>query len=217
MTTTNVTIETAERNHDALVKYGRFILRNLADALPVWGNNDEKQSFLKLGTDDQAKAVHAGLLEWDKKNKGGGGTKAATGAKRDPVANGKSAAKAPAASTREPAASGNEQTGGSGNGNLSQLLELLGEIKQNQEALATKQEELESAIAAVHEDVAGGVKISSVAISLALQMSETVLNAPAAGVLEAAISQLADIEPMLQDIIRSASAADEDENDAGNE
>lgn len=195
MTTTNCTAATAPRNQEELQKLGRFILRNLGEEIPVWKNNDEKQAFLKLTTEEQAAEVLKGLQGMGKPAKPAG---AAGGAKREPVTNG---SKKPAG-----AASGAAQTraadtsqGGAPSENLAALLELLGEVKTNQEALLEKYEELSSAVDLVQQSVAGTNKLTMVAVSLALQVSENVLSAPMASVLEAAIGQLPDIEPMLRD------------------
>jgi hypothetical protein len=210
MTQTVLTYETAKNlSLEDLAKLGRYTLRSLGEEIPAWGNNDEKQAFLKLETGQQAAAVFKAIQERSKQEKGGGKPAAAASAK--PAATRTPSNKSTAAAAKEPAAVASGDVGGA----TAQLLELLTSIKEAQERLEEKVDALSSACEAnIPGMIAGNNKLVAVSVSLALQMSEQVLNAPASGVLQTAIEQLPEIEGQLAELVGDSGNGEGD--DSGN-
>jgi len=213
MTQTLATFTTAPRDLDSLIKLGRFALRNLGQEVPAWDTDDERQAFLKLGTNEQAAAVLKALLERDKREKGGGKaatTTAAAAAAATTTAKTRTPSNKNSSAAAEPAAA---TSGGDVGGNAAAVLALLADIKSSQERLEEKVDELASGNAALQGQLAGNNKLVQVAVSLALQMSEQVLGAPISDVLQGAIDQLGDIESTLAEVVEGAAP----DNNAGNE
>jgi len=210
MTQTVLTFETAPRALDDLAKLGRYTLRSLGEEIPAWSNNDEKQAFLKLDTGAQAAAVFKAIQEREKREKGGGKPAAAapkTVTTRTP------SNKSATAAAKEPAAAAASSDVG---GNTAQLFELLNTIKENQERLEEKVDVLAASQQEVPGLIAGNNKLVALSVSLALQMSEQVLDAAAAKCLETAIEQLPDIEAQLADLVGAGGEGEEADN-SGNE
>src|SRR6478735_10779892 len=204
MTQTLATFTTAPRDLDSLIKLGRFALRNLGQEVPAWDTDDERQAFLKLGTNEQAAAVLKALLERDKREKGGGKaatTTAAAAAAATTTAKTRTPSNKNSSAAAEPAAA---TSGGDVGGNAAAVLALLADIKSSQERLEEKVNELASGNAALQGQLAGNNKLVQVAVSLALQMSEQVLGAPISDVLQGAIDQLGDIESTLAEVVEGA-------------
>lgn len=211
MTQTVLTYETAkDLSLEDLAKLGRYTLRSLGEEIPAWGNNDEKQAFLKLETGQQAAAVFKAIQERSKREKGGG--KPATTATKTPATRTPSNKSSTAAPKEIAATTPSEDVGGA----TAQLLELLTSIKESQERL---EEKVDAVITACGDNlpglIAGNNKLVAVSVSLALQMSEQVLNAPASGVLQTAIEQLPEIEGQLAELVGDGN--DEGNDASGNE
>lgn len=213
MTATAISVESAPRDLEALTKLGRFNLRNLGEACGAYdiNNGNEKQAFLKLDNDAQAQAILTRLIGLDKGKAGGGASKAVV---RTPVTGGKASGKA---------ASAGAPTGGPGEaavGNAGAVLTLLSEIRDSQKALESKYDTLSAEIGALQGHIAGTNKLVSVSVSLALQLSEQVLNAPADDVLKGAIEQLSTVEPQLLQLVGASEeegSGNEDDDAEGNE
>lgn len=209
MTQTAVTYADAPRDLDGIVKLGRFTLRLLGEEIPVYTNGDEKQAFLKMDTNAQAAAVLKAIQERDKREKGGGGSKTTSKPAVTRTPSNKGAAK----ENVEAPATGNVQ-GGDVGGNTAALFALLKEIKDGQTALEEKVDALMNSTDTIQGQIAGNNKLVSVGVSLALQMSEQVLNTAADSVLTMAIEQLPGIEDQLNEIV---GGGDENEGGSGNE
>lgn len=210
MTATAISTESAPRDLEALTKLGRFNLRNLGEACGAYSSNngEEKQAFLKLDNEAQAQAIFARLLEIDKAKKGGATAAPSKSVVRTPVTGGKAAGGGKAQA--EAAATGGA-SGESAGGNASAVIAMLTEIRDNQKALSDKYDSLSGEISALQGHIAGTNKIGCVAVSLALQLSEQVLQAPADDVLKAAIDQLESVEATLTQLVGGSA----DENGSG--
>jgi hypothetical protein len=206
MTQTIATYESAPRNLEELIKTGRFTLRSLGAEIPAWDNEDERHAFLKMTTEQQAAAVLKSMLERDKKEKGGG-SKSAAAATETPKTSTRTPSNKSASKASEAAAA--PSGGGDVGGNVAALLTLLNELKAGQDALEQRVTEVLESNAALQAQLAGNNKLAQVSVSLALQMSEQVLNQPGGAVLEAAIEQLSDIADQLAEIVEPAQDADE--------
>lgn len=213
MTTTQLSIETAPRDLEALAKQGRFNLRMLAEELGVFGTEASKQSFMGMSSEQQAENLLKLLQERDKPaGKGGGGGAAAGAGKRTPTT-----AKADAAKNGK--ATGGAATGAGGGTqaapageNAGKLLEKLDAILKAQEELATRVDELTGAVEQLQSVGAGTNRFVTVAIGLSLKLAEQVLNAGPSQVLKAVMDDMPEVEAALAEL---APAEDADEEEAG--
>jgi hypothetical protein len=211
MTQTTVTYADAPRDLDGILKIGRFQMRLLGEDIPAYSNGDEKQAFLKMDSSGQAAAIFKAIQERDKREKGGSVAKTTTKPAVSRTPSNKGAAK----ENVEAPAAGNVQGGGDVGGNTAALFALLKEIKDGQAALEEKVDALAEGQGIIQGQIAGNNRLVSVGISLALQMSEQTLNAPAEAVLTMAIEQLPSIEGTLNELVGGEGG--EDEGDSGNE
>lgn len=205
---TAATVETCPTTVEEIVALGRYNLRALADQFGLLADSDSKQSFLKLSTEDQAAAIHAAKVDHDKQKGGGGKTTTKAAVTRTPVTS--KAAKAPAAgaTSASTADAGNQSAGGNAAVVLEKLNELITAVSNlSQEVTACREE-----IALTQGTIAGTNRLSMVSVSLALMVSENLLNDAPASVLANAIAQVEDIEPQLREILESQS-----EEASGNE
>ncbi len=195
---TAATVETCPTTVEEIVALGRYNLRALADQFGLLADSDSKQSFLKLSTEDQAAAIHAAKVDHDKQ-KGGGKTTTKAAVTRTPVTS--KAAKTPAAGATSTAAAdaGNQSAGGNAAIVLEKLNELIASVSGLREEVATCREE----VAMAQGTIAGTNRLSMVSVSLALMVSENLLNDAPASVLANAIAQVDDIEPQLREILES--------------
>lgn len=206
MTTTNATASTAPRDLDSLLKLGRYQLRTLAAEFGGLSNNEEKQAFLSLDTNKQAEAVLALIQAADGGGKSGGKPKAGGAVVRTPVTGKGAGTKAAGTAATGGAAASTDGNPGVNAGRVLELLEtILGEITQIKERLDNVEGQNEATQSAI-----GGVnRLTCVAVSLSLQVSETVLSAPIEGVLQSAIEQIPQIQPILDELLDAPAAGDE--------
>ncbi len=198
MTQTTVTFADAPRDLDGILKLGRFQMRLLADEVPAYSNGDEKQAFLKMDSPGQAAAIYKAVQERDKREKGGGGgSSSKTTTAKPAVSRTPSNKGATKENVESPASTG----GGDVGSNTAALFALLKELKDGQTDLEAKIDALTESQDTIQGQIAGNNKLVSVGISLALQMSEQVLNASAEQVLTLAIEQLPNIEETLNNLV----------------
>lgn len=207
MTVTQMNIDTAPRDLEALTKTGRYNLRTVATQLGLMEGEKAKQAFMSLSQEDQAKTVLAALQEKD-----GGGKKAAASngaAVRQPSNKGAKAATTKAATSDAAVAT-------AGDVGAAQVIALLAGIKESLDSLAERLESVESNVEGLESHVAGTNKLVSVALSLNLTLAENILGAPPAAVLQTSIDDVAGIEPALRAFLGEDEEGGEEEEEEGN-
>lgn len=209
MTVTSLTVDTAPRNLEELVKAGRYNLRTVATQLNLMADEKSKQAFMSLGQEEQAKTVLAALLERD----GGGKKAAANGAAVRQPSNKGAKGGAKAATTETTAAV--TTAGGEG---ASQVIALLKGIKESLDSLTERMGNVEESVGGLELHVAGTNKLVSVALSLNLTLAENILGAPPAQVLQTSIEDVSTIEPALRAFIGEVEdeEGEEEEEEEGN-
>lgn len=208
MTTATVSVATASRDPEVLKEVGRFGLRTLAMELGMFDDANYKVAFQGMNAGDQAQAVATKLIEKDGgKPKGAKAAgKATTTPPRTPVTGSK------ASSTKQDAEPSAESAGV----NAAKLLEAFQELNSNYAALLEEVQAHRAETQALQNNVSGTNTLVCLGVSLALQMSEEVLKAPPAQVLAAAIDQMGDIMPQLEELISSQAGGPPDDDDQGN-
>lgn len=206
MTVTQMNIDTAPRELEALTKTGRYNLRTVATQLGLMEGEKAKQAFMSLSQEEQAKAVLAALLEKD-----GGGKKAASNgaAVRQPSNKG-------AKATTTKAATSDAAVASAGDVGAAQVIALLSGIKESLDSLAERLESVEGSVEGLESHVAGTNKLVSVALSLNLTLAENILGAPPAAVLQTSIDDVAGIEPALRAFLGEDEEGGEEEEEEGN-
>lgn len=208
---TAFTKETCPTTEAEIIATGRFNMRLIAEQFGMLADAGDKQSFLAMSTEGQAKAILAKKLEFDKQTKGGSGKAATTKAApvtRTPVTS--KSNKTNAGPKEEESAGNSGGTGGDGKAGLA-VLEKLGEILEAVANNTASVEALRDEVAAVQAQGAGTNLLARVAICVSLQMAGNLANAAPTSVLTAAIADLGDIEPQLSEILGSAEGGAQDE------
>lgn len=213
MTTAATTVATAPRAIDGLIELGRFGLRTLAVELGMFEDATFKMSFQSMSAQEQATAILAKLHEVD-------GTKAPGKAAGKAAKATGTPARTPVTTTAAKGADANgkvkSEAAADTSGNASKVLEMLGEIKDSYDSLLGEIQAMRGELQTTQYNVSGTNLLVTLGISLALQMSENVLSAPAKDVLAAALDQMNDITPQLQELV-TTTLGDAPDADEGNE
>lgn len=216
MTTATVTVANASRDPEVLKDAGRFGLRTLAMELGMFADASYKIAFQGLTAEKQAEAIVAKLHELDgtkaapKAGGKGKGAAAPTGAAAPP--------RTPVTTKDKPAAGKDTGTTGDSAGlNATKILEAFNELNANYAALLEQVQAARQEIQTVQSNVSGTNTLVCLSVSLALQMSEQVLNAPPAAVLAAAIEQMGEIQPQLEELVAAQTEEGGGDENEGND
>lgn len=200
-------IETAPRDPAELKKAGRFMLRQLAEKLGIFTDEESKGKFMAGTNDDQAEACVLKLKALDanggKASAPAASTPAASVPKRTP-SNGK---RTQAAAAEAPAAA-------PGDNAITQLLGVISELKEQIGGLSEQVEGLASQLDDAQTAVKGTNRLLVISMALNLTLAEQVLGAGRNEVIKAVMDDQDDVLKLLQENGLEL-AATEDENASG--
>lgn len=216
MTTTQLSIETASRDPEALEKEGRFNLRQLAQALGIFETAEGKSAFMSLDNKQQAAEIARLLKEADKKKAGGGGGGTPVRTPSTKNAGGKGGAgkagagAAGAASSQNESASSSGSAGGEG-GNATKLIAAIERLTAGFAELKESVDQNTAALAELQGVSAATNRFTTVAIGCSLKLAEEVMQASPAQVLQVVMEDMSVVE----DSLRSLAPAEEGAGEGG--
>lgn len=223
MSNTAMTLATAPRDRELLIKIGRFNARVLAQEGGLFPNEESKTAFMQLSSEKQADELLAMFSRLDGKKPAGGkasggalpsgrspanGTKAAGG--RKPAEQAPADPASGAAAARQPA------TAPAGEATTKVLLAIQS-LQENYNNIAEALDNLSQQSQMQQSSINKGNSMAVLNIAVMLQIAEEVLHAPQSQILQMAFEDM----PRLTDEVAKYLPADAsdtaDEAEEGNE
>lgn len=225
MSTTAMTLATAPRELDGLVKIGRFNARILAQEGGLFPTEEAKSAFMQFSNEEQAAELLKMIKAHDAKK---GGSKAAAGAVVRTPANGTKAGGKKPAETEETASAPATRAPATGTGTAAAPGENAAKMLKSIQALETSYAGIEGAINNVGEQLAmqqesirHNTHMTLLGVGVILQVAEQVLQAPQAQILQMAFEDmptlLTNIKKYMPPDESDGTAVGNEEDDAGNE
>jgi len=185
-----ITIETAPRDPAELKKVGRFMLRNLAESLGFFTDEESKGKFMAGSNDDQAEAIALKLKALDANGgKSASAPAAAASVPKRTPSNGKRASAAEAA----PAAAAAPDNA------VTQLISIIDDLKGQVGELTGAIDNLSAQLDDTQTAVKGTNRLLVISLALNLTLAEQVLGAGRNDVIKAVMDDQNDVLKLLQD------------------